>query len=316
MPRLPLGDYVDRFILWLLDTVPWLFDGVSAVMAALVDTITAGLLAPPALVWVLVFAVLAYLASGWRLALYALLAFALIESLELWEQTMQTLGLVAVAAALAALIGLPLGVWAARSGRVRSALRPVLDAMQTTPVFVYLIPAVFFFGVGVVPGVVATTIFAIPPGVRLTELGIRQVDTETVEAAGAFGASPRQILREVQLPLALPSIMAGVNQVIMLALSMVVVAGLTGAAGLGAVVVRAVTQLDVATGFEGGLAVVLLAVYLDRVTSALSTRPATTRGRRGPAQGAAEERDREDPTDTVSVAAGRARVPERSGTTS
>lgn len=308
MPRLPLGDYVDQLILWLLDTVPWLFDGISAVMAALVDTLTAGLLAPPALVWVVAFAVLAYLASGWRLALYAFLAFALIESLQLWEQTMQTLGLVMVAAALAAVIGLPIGVWAARSDRVRSTLRPVLDAMQTTPVFVYLIPAVFFFGVGVVPGVVATTIFSIPPGVRLTELGIRQVDRETVEAAGAFGASPGQILREVQLPLALPSIMAGVNQVIMLALSMVVVAGLTGAAGLGAVVVRAVTQLDVATGFEGGLAVVLLAVYLDRVTSALAARPAESRVRRSRARarkraGAGDEGDMKAP-DTEPVAAG------------
>ena len=308
MPRLPLGDYVDRLILWLLDTVPWFFDGVSAVMAALVDMLTAGLLAPPALVWVVVFAVLAYLASGWRLALYAFLAFALIESLQLWEQTMQTLGLVMVAAALAAAIGLPIGVWAARSDRVRSVLRPVLDAMQTTPVFVYLIPAVFFFGVGVVPGVVATTIFSIPPGVRLTELGIRHVDRETVEAAGAFGASPRQILREVQLPLALPSIMAGVNQVIMLALSMVVVAGLTGAAGLGAVVVRAVTQLDVATGFEGGLAVVLLAVYLDRVTSALAARPAESRVRKSRARareraGAGDEGDTQTP-DAEPVAAG------------
>ena len=311
MPRLPLGDYVDRLILWLLDTVPWLFDGISAVMAALVDTLTAVLLAPPALVLVVALAVLAYLASGWRLALYAFLAFALIESLQLWEQTMQTLGLVMVAAALAAAIGLPIGVWAARSDRVRSTLRPVLDAMQTTPVFVYLIPAVFFFGVGVVPGVVATTIFSIPPGVRLTELGIRQVDRETVEAAGAFGASPGQILREVQLPLALPSIMAGVNQVIMLALSMVVVAGLTGAAGLGAVVVRAVTQLDVATGFEGGLAVVLLAVYLDRVTSALAARPAESRVRRSRARGRARDVGAGDPVeagapDSEPVAAGRA----------
>jgi len=175
-----------------------------------------------------------------------------------------------VAAAIATAVGIPLGVLAARSRTVSVVLRPVLDLLQTTPVFVYLIPAVFFFGVGVVPGVVATTISAIAPGVRLTELGIRQVDAEMVEAAHAFGARPGQILREVQLPMALPSIMAGVNQVIMLALSMVVVAGLAGAEGLGTVVVRAVTQLDVAAGFEGGLAVVLLAIFLDRLTGALA----------------------------------------------
>ncbi|MDP9408476.1 MAG: ABC transporter permease subunit [Actinomycetota bacterium] len=303
MPRLPLGNAVEQAILWLLDTAPWLFDAISAVMASLVDAITGGLTALPALLSIVVLAGAAYLASGWRLALYTLLAFAVVESLELWEQTAQTLALVIVAAALATVVGLPLGIWSARSARARSLLRPVLDAMQTTPVFVYLIPAVFFFGVGVVPGVVATTIFAVPPAVRLTELGIRQVDSETVEAASAFGASPGQILREVQLPLALPSIMAGINQVIMLALSMVVVAGLTGAAGLGAVVVRAVTQLDIATGFEGGLAVVLLAIYLDRVTSALSDRPAAARGRGRPRRGSGREPERRGPEEASAVAA-------------
>jgi ABC-type proline/glycine betaine transport system permease subunit len=180
---------------------------------------------------------------------------------------------VLVAAVVATAVGVPLGVWAARSRAAGTALRPVLDLMQTTPVFVYLIPAVFFFGIGVVPGVVATTIFSIPPAVRLTELGIRGVDPEVVEAASAFGAHPRQILREVQLPMALPSIMAGINQVIMLALSMVVVAGLAGAGGLGTVVVSAVTQLDIAAGVDGGLAVVILAIFLDRFTAALAQRP-------------------------------------------
>jgi ABC-type proline/glycine betaine transport system permease subunit len=164
----------------------------------------------------------------------------------------------------------PVGIWAARSRRVSSVVRPVLDFMQTLPVFVYLIPAVFFFGIGVVPGVVATTVFAIPPAVRLTELGIRSVDREVVEASIAFGAKPRQLLREVQVPLAMPSIMAGVNQTIMLALSMVVIAGLVGAGGLGAVVVRGISTLDVGAGFEGGLAVVFLAIYLDRLTNALA----------------------------------------------
>lgn len=188
--------------------------------------------------------------------------------MQLWEETLQTLAVVVLASVIAIGVGVPLGIAAARSDQVRILTRPVLDFMQTLPVFVYLLPAVFFFGIGVVPGVVATTIFAIPPAVRLTQLGIRQVDEEVVEAAVTFGSRPGQVLREVQLPLAMPSIMAGVNQVIMLALSMVVIAGMVGGGGLGAVVVQAVTKLDIGEGFEGGLAVVILAIYLDRVTAA------------------------------------------------
>ncbi len=277
MPDIPLGQWVADLIDWLLATVPWLFDAVSAVMQVLVDGLTDALATPPPVVWLVVFTLVALLVRGWGLALYTVLAFLLVISLELWVETMQTLALVLVAAVIATAIGVPIGILAARNRAVSVVTRPVLDFMQTTPVFVYLIPAVFFFGVGVVPGVVATILFAIPPGVRLTELGIRQVDREVVEAAHAFGARPGQILREVQLPLALPSIMAGVNQVIMLALSMVVTAGLLGAAGLGAVVVRAVTQLDVASGFEGGLAVVLLAIFLDRLTAAFGHRTALSR---------------------------------------
>ncbi len=295
MPRIPLGDAVARAIDWLVVTLPWLFDGISAVMSALVEGLTSALTGPPAGVWIAALTVAALLARGPLFALYTVLAFLVVLSLELWDDTMQTLAVVLVAALLATAVAIPLGILTARSRAVRTVVRPVLDFMQTTPVFVYLIPAVFFFGVGVVPGVVATTVFALAPGVRLTELGIRGVDPEMVEAAHAFGARPGQVLREVQLPMALPSIMAGVNQVIMLALSMVVVAGLAGAAGLGAVVVSAVTQLDIAAGFEGGLAVVLLAIYLDRLTSALADRRARRPllpGRRPPAspvEDAAEE---------------------------
>ncbi len=284
MPDIPLGQWVSDFIDWLLATVPWLFDAISAVMQVLVDGLTEALATPPPVVWIVVFTLVALLVRGWGLALYTVLAFLLVVSLELWVETMQTLALVLVAAVIATAIGVPIGILAARNRALSVVVRPVLDSMQTTPVFVYLIPAVFFFGVGVVPGVVATILFAIPPGVRLTELGIRQVDREVVEAAHAFGARPGQILREVQLPLALPSIMAGVNQVIMLALSMVVTAGLLGAAGLGAVVVRAVTQLDVASGFEGGLAVVLLAIFLDRLTAAFGQTTALSRLVRGRAR--------------------------------
>ncbi|MGY1781376.1 ABC transporter permease [Geodermatophilus sp. SYSU D01036] len=296
IPHIPLGQWVADLIDWLLATVPWLFDAISNVMQVLVDRLTDVLVSPPPVVWIVVFTVLALLLRGPWLALYTVLAFLLVVSLELWVETMQTLALVLVAAVIAAAIGIPLGILAARSRAVSMTVRPVLDFMQTLPVFVYLIPAVFFFGVGVVPGVVATILFAIPPGVRLTELGIRQVDREVVEAAQAFGARPGQVLREVQLPLALPSIMAGVNQVIMLALSMVVTAGLLGAAGLGAVVVRAVTQLDVASGFEGGLAVVLLAIFLDRLTASFGQQTALSRAlrlRRRPAERAGAARSGE-----------------------
>ena len=296
MPDIPLGQWVADLIDWLLATVPWLFDAVSSVMQVLVDGLTDALATPPPVVWIVVFALVALLVRGWGLALYTVLAFLLVVSLELWVETMQTLALVLVAAVIATAVAVPIGILAARHRAVSVVVRPVLDFMQTTPVFVYLIPAVFFFGVGVVPGVVATILFAIPPGVRLTELGIRQVDREVVEAAQAFGARPGQVLREVQLPLALPSIMAGVNQVIMLALSMVVTAGLLGAAGLGAVVVRAVTQLDVGSGFEGGLAVVLLAVFLDRLTAAFGhptalSRLLRARGRRTSPSGATAGRE-------------------------
>ncbi len=274
MPRIELGAVVEEFITWLLSAVPGLFDVISAVLTVLVDAITAALTGPPYYVWVVVLGAVALLARGVGLAVFTVLAFLLIASMNLWPETMETLAVVLVAAVLATAIGVPLGIWAAQQRGTSAVLRPVLDFMQTTPVFVYLIPAVFFFGIGVVPGIVATTIFSIPPAVRLTELGIRGVDAEVVEAAHAFGAHPRQILREIQLPMALPSIMAGINQVIMLALSMVVVAGLAGAGGLGSVVVQAVTQLDIASGFEGGLAVVILAIFLDRVTAAFAQRPA------------------------------------------
>lgn len=270
MPRIEVGAVVEQLILWLLRTIPGLLDAVSAVVTVVVDALTAVLAGPPFLLWVVVLALVALLVRGWGLAAFTLVAFLLIAAMDLGPETMETLAVVLVAAVIATAVGVPLGIWAARSTAARTVLRPILDFMQTTPVFVYLIPAVFFFGIGVVPGVVATTVFAIPPAVRLTELGIRGVDPEVVEAAHAFGAHPRQILREVQLPMALPSIMAGINQVIMLALSMVVVAGLAGAGGLGTVVVSAVTQLDIAAGFEGGLAVVILAIFLDRLTAALA----------------------------------------------
>jgi glycine betaine/proline transport system permease protein len=270
MFEIDLGAPVSAAVDWLTTHLGAFFDVISMVMLQLVNAVLVVLTAPHALVVTAVFTVLAYLARRWGFAAFTLVAFLLIQGMGLWIDAMQSLAVVLVASAIAVAIGVPVGVWAARGPVASAVIRPVLDFMQTLPVFVYLIPAVFFFGIGLVPGVVATTVFAIPPAVRLTELGIRQVDREVVEAAHAFGAKPRQILREVQIPLALPSIMAGVNQVIMMALSMVVIAGMVGAAGLGSVVVRGITQLDVGAGFEGGLAVVFLAIYLDRVTAALA----------------------------------------------
>ncbi len=270
MPEIDIGAPVGALVDWLTINFGPLFSVITSIMLFLLDAVLAVLTIPHAMVVTVVFVALALLERKWGFGLFTLVAFLLIQAMGLWLEAMQTLAVVVVATVMAVAIGIPVGIWAARSRRASGVIRPVLDFMQTLPVFVYLIPAVFFFGIGVVPGVVATTVFAIPPAVRLTELGIRSVDKEVTEAAIAFGAKPRQMLREVQLPLAMPSIMAGVNQTLMLALSMVVIAGLVGAGGLGAVVVRGISTLDVGAGFEGGLAVVFLAIYLDRLTAALA----------------------------------------------
>jgi ABC-type proline/glycine betaine transport system permease subunit len=270
--RLPVGTWVDSAVDWMTDNLEWLFDAVSAFLKALIDGLESGLLWPSALVVVAIVAVLAYIAKGWRFSLLTAASFAVIAMMGLWDEAMSTLSLVLVASSVALLVGIPLGIIAARSDRFSSMLRPVLDLMQTMPSLVYLIPAIVFFGIGKVPGVVATVVFALPPAARLTELGLRQVDPEVVEAGEAFGATPMKILTRVQVPLALPTIMAGVNQVIMLALSMVVIAGMVGAGGLGAVIFRGVTRLDVGLGFEGGLSVVIMAVFLDRITAAFGDR--------------------------------------------
>lgn len=270
--RIPVGDWVDTGVDWMTDNLEWLFDAVSAVLRALIDVLETGLLWPPAFVMVLAAAAIAFLVRGWRLGLFTAASFSVLAMMGLWDEAMSTLSLVLVASGVAILIGVPTGILAARRDSFSSAVRPVLDLMQTMPSLVYLIPAIVFFGIGKVPGVVATVVFAMPPAVRLTELGLRQVDAEVVEAGEAFGASPMKVLTRIQVPLALPTIMAGVNQVIMLALSMVVIAGMVGAGGLGAVVFRGVTRLDVGLGFEGGLSVVIMAVFLDRITAAFGQR--------------------------------------------
>ncbi|MCA4133431.1 proline/glycine betaine ABC transporter permease [Arthrobacter sp. M4] len=266
--RLNIGDWFASMINWMLANFGGFFDAVSWLVNLLVGEVANVLIGlHPFLVIAVLAAAAAALTRSLGLTVFSVLAFLLIVSMGLWPEAMSTLAVVLVSVVFSLAIGIPMGIWAALNNTVSKIVRPVLDLMQAMPVFVYLIPAVFFFGVGMVPGIAATIVFAIPPAVRLTELGIRKLDLELLEAATAFGAKRSLILKDVQLPLAFPSIMAGVNQVIMLALSMVVVAGLVGAGGLGGVVVQGVAQLDTARGFEGGVAVVILAVYLDRVTS-------------------------------------------------
>ncbi|MGF6824623.1 glycine betaine/proline transport system permease protein [Microbacterium sp. ZKA21] len=269
--RIPIGEWVASVVDWIKDNLEGLLDLIRFVVRFLVEGLTDVLVGTPFPIMIALFALIAWLVRSWQMAVGTVISFLLIVSMDLWELSMETMALVLVSALVAIAIAVPLGIWSARNDTVRMILKPVLDFMQTMPAMVYLIPAIVFFSIGVVPGLVATVIFALPPGVRLTELGIRGVDSETVEAGQAFGAKPGQILRGIQLPLAMPSIMAGVNQVIMLSLSMVVIAGMAGADGLGKEVVLAISTVDIAKGVEAGLAVVLIAVYLDRVTAALGT---------------------------------------------
>ncbi|MFF4898912.1 ABC transporter permease/substrate binding protein [Streptomyces sp. NPDC001068] len=271
MPRLHLGDWVDSGVNWLVAHMSWLFDAIRAVVEGMYDGIDGVLTAPAPLLLAGIFAVLAWWLRGLTAGVLAFAGFALVDSLDLWDRAMSTLALVLVATVIALVVSVPLGIWAARSRAVSAAVRPVLDLLQTMPSMVLLIPAILFFGLGTAAGVIATLIFALAPGVRMTELGIRQVDAELVEAAEAFGTTPRDTLLRVQLPLALPTIMAGVNQVIMLGLSMVVIAGMVGTGGLGGAVNEAIGQLDIGFGFEAGVGIVVLAIYLDRMTSALGT---------------------------------------------
>lgn len=272
IPQWDVTDAVGEWADQVIDALGFLLDFVKTVVEGLVDFFTLLLTGPPDIVVIAVLALIALVASGWRLGLFTLVSFGLVASFGFFEATMESLALVLVATVIAVAAGIPLGIWAARNVRVSRAMRPVLDFMQTMPSFVYLLVAVSMFSIGSAPGVMSAVIFAMPPAVRLTELGIRQVDSEVVEAAQAFGATPREILTGVQFPLALPTIMAGVNQVIMLSLSMVVIAGLAGAGGIGEAVVQGVTRLQLGLGLVAGLAVVILAVYLDRTTGAFGQR--------------------------------------------
>ena len=286
MPRIDFGSRVESLIDWLQAHLTWLFDALSAVLTGCFDGVNAVLSAPEPVLMGGILAIITLWLRGLFPAVLAMLGFLVIDSVGLWDNAMMTLSMVLVCAVITLIIAVPLGIWAARNKVVSATVRPVLDFMQTMPAMIYLLPGVVFFGVGVMPGLLATVIFSMPPAVRMTELGIRQVDSELVEAAEAFGTTPGNTLRRVQLPLALPTIMAGVNQVIMLALSMVVIAGMAGASGLGEDVYNAVTRIEIGVGFEAGLAVVILAMYLDRMTAALNLRVSPL-GRRSLAKAAA-----------------------------
>lgn len=269
LPRFPLGQGVDDVFRWVKENWKPFFDMLKSGMQFLVEGLSDALMVIPALPMILIFSLIAWYLRSWKLAIGTAVTFSLVLMMDKWVSMMQTMSLVLIATFFAVLIAVPLGIWAARSDTVSAIVKPVLDFMQTMPAFVYLIPAVTFFSIGAGPALVSTIIFSLPPGVRMTELGIRQVDSETVEAGHAFGATSRQILRGIQLPLAVPTIMAGINQLIMLALSMAVIAGFVGLDGLGKDVVESISTLKLPLGVEAGIAVVFLAIYLDRLTAAL-----------------------------------------------
>tara|TARA_B100000949_G_scaffold232447_1_gene246678 strand:+ start:1463 stop:2305 length:843 start_codon:yes stop_codon:yes gene_type:complete len=263
---IPIGKWSEVFVDWLTDDFGWVFDGISFVIAHLVDALLWCLQTPHPLVIVAIFCGLSWLLR--RKAMPVVLTgigLLFIINQGYWEETTETLALVIAATSVCMLIGVPLGIAAARRKWLYSILRPVLDLMQTIPTFVYLIPALILFGLGMVPGLISTVIFAIPAPVRLTRLGIAATPTPLKEAALAFGATKSQVLTKIELPYALPQIMAGLTQTIMLSLSMVVIAALVGADGLGVPVVRALNTVNVAKGFEAGLCIVILAIVLDRM---------------------------------------------------
>ncbi len=266
---LDIGQYVEALVNWLTEHLDVFFDFIKNVGNGFIEGIEWVLLGIPFYVIIALFTLLAYFKVGKGVALFTALGLSLIYLLGFWVETMETVALIFVSTIIALVQAVPLGIWSAKNAHVNKIIRPILDLMQTMPAFVYLIPAVLFFSIGKLPGAFATVIFAMPPAVRLTTLGIKQVPQDVVEAARAFGATNRQILLKVELPLATTTILAGVNQTIMMALSMVVIAGMIAAGGLGEKVLEGINNLDIGLGFESGFAVVILAIILDRITQAM-----------------------------------------------
>jgi glycine betaine/proline transport system permease protein len=266
IPRIPLGDCIEGFINFLVDHFAFITKGFSALMERALDWIEGGLMFLPPWLLILILAGIALALTRKRgVALFTLLGFLLIWNMDLWPATVSTISLVIVATMVAIAMGIPLGVLAALSTIAYRIIMPILDVMQTMPAFVYLIPAIPFFGLGKVAAIFSTVIFSMPPAIRLTCLGIRQVPGELVECADAFGSNRWQKLFKLQLPIATPTIMAGVNQTVMLALSMVVIASMIGAKGLGGEVWKAIQRLQMGNGFEAGIGIVIVAIVLDRI---------------------------------------------------
>jgi glycine betaine/proline transport system permease protein len=265
---LPIGDWIKDGVDWLTVNARGFFDIISTPIAEVLNALVSVLTWLPWPVVVLGFLLIGWRLKGWRVGVLSAVALVFLGFLgaDLWEQTMITLAMIVTAVAFCVVVGIPLGIASARSDRVEGVIRPALDAMQTIHPFVYLLPAVFFFGIGRTPGVIVTVIFALPPIVRLTNLGIRQVPADVVEAGLAFGSSELQLLKDVQLPLARPTIMAGLNQTLMLSLSMVVIVALIAGGGLGQVILRGVNRADIPLAATSGLAVLILAIVLDRTT--------------------------------------------------
>ncbi|PID20127.1 glycine/betaine ABC transporter [Sporosarcina sp. P3] len=276
IPRLPFADWIDEGVDWLVDKFGTVFDGISEFLKGIVEGLVTGMDFVPSILLAIIFAAIAYLLSTRGIALFTLIGLLFIDYLGYWYPMLQMLALVLASVAIALIIGIPLGILGSQSPTAKRIINPILDLMQTMPAFVYLLPAIFFFNIGVVPGVVASVIFSMPPTIRLTMLGIEQVPEDLIEATEAFGSKTSQRLLKVQIPLAKSTIMAGVNQSIMLSLSMVVIASMVGAPGLGEEVYRSVTQLKTGKGFETGLSIVIVAIILDRITQYAGTRKRKT----------------------------------------
>lgn len=267
---IPLDEWIQAIIDWLVTDFRFIFQMIKVPIEKMLN----GFIwifnsAPPSLI-IALFVILAWRVAGKRVAIFTLVSLLVTGYLGMWEDTMITLAMVICSVFISALMGIPLGILSGRSERFQMLLRPCLDVMQTTPAFVYLVPVVMLFSIGTVSGIIATIVFSLPPIVRLTSLGIRQVHPELIEAALAFGSTPWQLLYRVQLPLALPSIMAGLNQTIMMSLSMVVIAAMIGAGGLGGPVMQGLNTLDIGLAAIGGICIVLLAMVLDRITQGFS----------------------------------------------